>query len=176
MATNAPLSSPMVHPQRPCDWNANCTNSNSLAGMKSLMSRGSGSRGTAGRLEGSFNAFKWIGCLEPTLLPAVPVLLKRTRPTGPTSWPSPTASHQDLCDPSVAAPAVSEQLSPLTIDEHVKSLGEFLLTQRSSTSVCEHKESRASRAPHNSLHPWQPSWPSEMSLKNLGTDFRMHFF
>ena len=38
----------------------------------------------------------WFGCLEPTLLPPVPVWLKRTRPTGPISWPSPTASHQDL--------------------------------------------------------------------------------
>ena len=39
-------------------------------------------------------------------------------------------------------PAASEQLSPLTIDEHVKSLGELLLTQRSSTCVFEQKESR----------------------------------
>ena len=69
MAADVPLSSLMVQLQRPCDWNANCTqlcssNSNSLAGRKLLMSRGNGSRRRVSTHS------KWLGSLEPTpLLP-----------------------------------------------------------------------------------------------------------
>ena len=52
-------------------------------------------------------------------------------------------------------PAASEQLSPLTIDEHVIH---FFFPNVPSLPLCL-------AAPKNSLCPWQPSWLSDVVLK-----------
>ena len=184
----------MVQQQRPNDWNASfartCASPTQLAGRHEIAV-------TEQRITGQCSSFGKVLQRNQSGLAAWNQLcsLQCLTGTGPTSWPSPTASHQDLCELGVAAfdsgrilgtlPAASEQLSPLAIDEHVTSLGDLLLAQRSSRCIFEQKESREQhnnfqhRSHLTSTQPFASSMGTLMafrsggSLKNLGTDFMM---
>ena len=154
------------------------SNSNSLAGMKSLMSRGNGSRGTGGRLEGSFNAFKVcsLQCLscgrELAQLDQHHGLLQPLRIRICETSALPPSIH--ICPILGTLSAASEQLSHSPPTNMSNLLANFSLPNVPSRAFLNRRFRGSSTNNFQPLSclagtpqfasPWQPSWPCDMVL------------